>query len=170
MKYTIEGLGQARLVGWGLDAADAVILRWFADFYHGSKMTVLRHDGKEFKWLKYQHVIDELPICGIKDRDAMANRFKRYTACGIMELLVWRVGGVFTYFRINPEKWDELVSDPVSKPCIPCAEAVDNQGTSPIEIGKVPHWNGEGSPSKWGTNDSSSNSSINKNKEEAACG
>ena len=34
MKFTIEGLSQSKLVEWGLDAADAVIIRWFADWMY----------------------------------------------------------------------------------------------------------------------------------------
>lgn len=160
MKYTIEGLSQAKLLEWGLDSVDAVILRWFADFYHGSRMKVLQHDGKEYRWLQYQHVIDELPICGISDRDAMANRFRKYVRCGLMELKVWKVCGVFTYFRLVPAAWDELTSStPVDKPV---DQPVDNQTPSPMEMGKVPYENGEGPPSEWGTNDSSSNPSSNE--------
>jgi hypothetical protein len=166
VKYTIEGLSQAKLLEWGLDATDAVILRWFADFYHGSKMKALQIEGREYRWLRYQHVIDELPICGSSDRNAMASRFRKYRQCGLMSLKVWTVGGTFTYFRLVPEKWDELTSStPVDKPV---DGLVDKQEGGLSETGGGSLQNERGVSSKWETNDSSINSSINSiNKREA---
>jgi hypothetical protein len=38
VKYTIEGFQQSVLVGWGLDATDAIILRYLVDFYHSGRI------------------------------------------------------------------------------------------------------------------------------------
>jgi len=148
LKYTIEGLRQDLLVKWGLDATDAVIIRWFADFYHTSRMKPMVHEGKEYKWLRYQHVIDDLPAVGVKkDRDAIAKRFKGYVACGLMDYYLCKEGGNYTYFRLNEEKWVELVSDP-----------------SPAITGEVPRNDREAPPQMRGTNYPSSNPSSRSRK------
>ena len=69
MKYTIEGFNQVELVKMGLNSNDAIILRWFVDFYATSKMAIVKNEtGQEFKWVKYQAVIDDLPILGITNK------------------------------------------------------------------------------------------------------
>lgn len=37
MKYNIEGFNQEKLVEMGLNSDDAIILRWFVDFYSTQK-------------------------------------------------------------------------------------------------------------------------------------
>jgi hypothetical protein len=113
MKYTIEGLNQAQLVAWKLDATDAVLIRWFADFCHGATMTKVEHGGKEYGWIQYQHAIDELPCTGLKSRRTLSERFAKYTACGLMASHVHRSNrGTFSCYHIVPEKWDILTSKP----------------------------------------------------------
>ena len=43
MKYTIEGLNQEKLVEYGLNGIDAIILRYIIDFWHTGKMAKIVH-------------------------------------------------------------------------------------------------------------------------------
>ncbi len=126
MRYTIEGLDQAQLVAWKLDATDAVLIRWFADFYHGATMTKVEHEGKEYGWLKYQHAINELPCVGIANKKVLSRRFAKYIACGLMKIHVKKSNkGTFSCYHIVPEEWDALTSkadgDSAGYSKVPCA-------------------------------------------------
>jgi len=140
VRFTIEGLNQEQLVAWKLDATDAVLIRWFADFYHGATMTKIEHEGKEYGWLHYQHAIDELPCVGIANKKVLSRRFAKYTACGLMALHIKKSNkGTFSCYHIVPEKWDTLTSkaegDSAGYSKVPCAEdsKVPSAGYSKVQ-------------------------------------
>ena len=108
MKYTICGLSQAELVRLGFDSTDAVLISWFADFWHSSAMKRKVFDGKEYGWLLYQYIGRELPILNLNNRNAVCRRFQKYCDSGLMEKYVDKPSGNRTYFRIVPEAWDRL--------------------------------------------------------------
>ncbi len=62
MKYTIEGFSQEKLVELNLDLTDAVILRWFVDLKDSGKMYSEIKENDKYYWLKYDAVIEDLPI------------------------------------------------------------------------------------------------------------
>jgi hypothetical protein len=112
MKYTIEGFSQELLVEYGLDAVDALILRWFIDFQ--PKMIKINNDGKDYSWVKYQAIIDDLPILGITNREVISRRFNKFIDAGIMEKFLCKDGGVFTSFRLT-NKYLNLVDGSTRK-------------------------------------------------------
>lgn len=101
MKYTIAGLQQSKLVELGLDIADAYILRWVIDFWHSGRMTKVLFEYEEYIWIKYQKVIDELPIMGIKSRRSIENRFKKYVSCGLMKHYTLKEGGTYSCYMFT---------------------------------------------------------------------
>jgi hypothetical protein len=80
MKYTIEGLSQQKLIDLNLDNTDALIIRWFLDFKATDKMVKV----KEYFWVKYDAIINDLPCIGIHNKEVMARRFKKFIIAGIM--------------------------------------------------------------------------------------
>ena len=66
MKYTVEGFNQKVMLEMGFDCIDAVILRFIVDFWHSNKMTKIFNEGKEFLWIKYSNIINQIPIINIK--------------------------------------------------------------------------------------------------------
>jgi len=109
MRWTVEGFSQNVLLQLGLDATDAVILRFAADFYLSGKMQKINFDGKEFFWLHYGNVLQELPILRI-DKRQLSNKIDYMVSCGIMEKEVVRLGnGSRAYFRFNEEIFASLV-------------------------------------------------------------
>ena len=108
MKYTIEGLRQDVMVELGLDAVDAVIVRWFADFIHSGSMREHRKDDKSYWWLSYQHVADELPIIGIDNARTIGRRFRKYVDCGLLARHAIKAGGTQTFFHLEADMWNRL--------------------------------------------------------------
>lgn len=76
MKYTIEGFNQAKAVELGLCVADLIILRWFVDFAGTEKMVKRIIDGKEYYWIKYEGLLEDLPILSIT-KDTLYRRWRR---------------------------------------------------------------------------------------------
>jgi hypothetical protein len=106
MKYTIEGFYQPKLIEFKLDAIDALILRWFIDF--NARMKKIIHENEDYYWVKYQTIIDDLPILGITNKNNIARRFDKFIQAGIMSKYVHKEGGIFTYFHITL-KYFELI-------------------------------------------------------------
>jgi hypothetical protein len=159
MKFTVEGLNQEQLVKWHLDATDAVIVRWFADFFLGDGMKKIESGGKQFGWVKYAQAIRELPCLGIKTRRALSTRFGKYVKCGLMDVFIKKDNtGTWSCYRLVPEKWDLLnrwVAEEVNflcaeEPDFPCAEEANFLPAE--EVKQHPK------------NSSINDSSINKNK------
>lgn len=111
MRYTVEGFNQKRLVELGLDSTDAVILRWFVDFCNSGKMAIISYQGKNYYWVSYQAVIDDLPIIGITNRNNIARRFQKNVDCGLMEKYVKMNGGTYTGFRLVEDVYITLIQD-----------------------------------------------------------
>ena len=60
MKYTIEGLSQEKLISFGLDIADALILRWFLSFSGSGSMKKTVLEGKTYYLVMYKGIINDL--------------------------------------------------------------------------------------------------------------
>lgn len=112
MRYTVEGFQQSVLVECGLDAGDALILRWFVDFQNTGRMVTKYFDGVLMYWVKYQAMIDDLPILKILNRDSLARRFERLAVVGILVKQVEKkANGTYTYFGVGP-KFESLFKPP----------------------------------------------------------
>lgn len=114
MKYTIEGLQQDKLVEWGLDGNDAIIIRYVIDFWNTQKMVMITHDGETFFWLNYKHLLENLPILQIKSKDSIRRRFSKYENCGLMKHYCKKEQGSFSCYKFT-EKLDELIYKNTSK-------------------------------------------------------
>ena len=68
MKVSIEGFDQAKAVDLGLSVADVLLLRWFVDFSNTGAMEKRVIDGKEYFWISYDYVLQELPILKISKK------------------------------------------------------------------------------------------------------
>jgi DNA-binding MarR family transcriptional regulator len=102
MKYNIEGFDQQKLVEMKLNSDDAIILRWFVDFYATGKMSVVKDSsGLEYKWVKYQSIIDDLPILEITNRQVIARHFNKMVKAGIIKKYVYKKNGTYTCFKLT---------------------------------------------------------------------
>ena len=94
-----------------LDIIDLVILDWLKCFY--PKMKKYFIGEKEYVWIEYQKVLDDMPILDIKKRTVM-DRFKKMSELGVLEhTTVYEKDGrkgTYSYFRLA-DKYFSLLSD-----------------------------------------------------------
>lgn len=77
VKYTIMGFNQAKAVELKLDTNDLLILSYFSDFRDTELMVSEEFEGKRYYWLKYDALLENLPILGLKSKDALRRRLKK---------------------------------------------------------------------------------------------
>ncbi|MDD4980667.1 MAG: hypothetical protein PHC54_05310 [Candidatus Omnitrophica bacterium] len=103
MKYTIEGFSQEIALRLGLDAIDLVLLRWMLDFYNTNRMEKHYWEEKEYFWVNYQTVIEDIPILGINNKMALRRRLRNIEQAKIVEFKVFQGAGNRTFYRFNGE-------------------------------------------------------------------
>ena len=108
MKYTIEGYQQTKLIEFGMDCTDAVILRWFADYANSRKMKTMTRNGETLYWVCYDYLIADVPVIGIKNKEALARRLKKMVAADVLIHCTSRKGGVFSYYGFG-QRYSELL-------------------------------------------------------------
>ena len=107
MKYTIEGFNQEKAIEYGLDLTDLLILRWIVDF--SPKMSKEIIDGKEFFWIRYQALLDDMPILGFTSKDRLYRKLKEMSNKGILEhKSIRNKEGSFAYYTFG-EIYQELI-------------------------------------------------------------
>ena len=77
MKYTIHGFSQSKAVELGLDNDDLLILRYFIDFKDSGSMVSTIVDDKTFYWVKYEAILEQLPILKLKKDSLYRFFYKR---------------------------------------------------------------------------------------------
>lgn len=107
MKYTIEGFDQETMIEYGMDCIDAVLLRWFIDFKDAGKMVVLEYESNKYYWIKYQGLIEDLPILGISNKNNIYRRLKNLKP---LEHKTFRnKKGTFAGYKINEKLYIKLI-------------------------------------------------------------
>ena len=86
MKYTIEGFNQAKAVELGLCVADLIILRWFVDFAGTEKMVKRIIDGKEYYWIKYEGLLEDLPMLLLLRGESVGSQICSYLIMMITDM------------------------------------------------------------------------------------
>lgn len=109
MKQTMMGFQQEKLMELGLDVRDAAILRYFVDSKNTNLMKSEVEDGQTYYWVRYEAVINELPLLGLK-KQAVRKRFYNLRDAGVLTHYVKKVGGTYSYFGIG-EKYLDLVTN-----------------------------------------------------------
>ncbi|ADX42580.1 hypothetical protein [Tetrasphaera phage TJE1] len=113
MIFTIQGFSQQRLVENNLDPIDAVLLRWFVDFYASGAMSMIANaNGVCFGWVKYSRVIEELPCLGLKTSDSVSRRFRKLVDCGVLDHYHHTVGGSFSTYKPSRKMLSFVSSTP----------------------------------------------------------
>ncbi len=77
MKYTIMGFNQQKAVEFNLDTDDLLILSYFSDFRDTELMVCEEFEGKKYYWVKYEALLENLPILRAKNKDSIRRRFKK---------------------------------------------------------------------------------------------
>ncbi len=100
MKYTIEGFSQEKAIELGLDLEDLLILRWIVDF--SPKMSKQVIEGKEYFWVKYQALLQDIPILNFKSKDRLYRKMKSLVNKNILlHKNIKNTNGNFSYYAIG---------------------------------------------------------------------
>lgn len=144
MRYTIEGFSQTEAIKFRhteivngkekvvtLDCTDLVILRWFVDFW--PNMMKVEIGGKQYAWLSYKALIEDMPLIGIK-KGMLALRLKKLVGFGILSHQTVKSGGTFSYYGFGPE-YARLIdtnhAKDISDPAQPVNEGIPNKLDTP---------------------------------------
>lgn len=150
MKFTVEGFSQKVLVEIGLNLEETLLLRWFIDFQSSGSMKKIHNADKEYCWVNYQAVSDDLPIIA-SNKYKVSRLFESMVEKGIFERFTYRVGGVYSTFRIMSEVYEPLIKD------VPSSNSARRVQAEPLE----------GSSNSARTNNSSTNQSTKETSEDA---
>lgn len=110
MVYTVSGYSQEQLVKWKLKAGDALIIKWFVTFMQSGKMATVEHCGQTYYWVRYQAVINDLPILGIGTSKGIASRFRRIVKAGLLDFFLKKnEEGTYSTYRLNSDQYKKLL-------------------------------------------------------------
>lgn len=107
MKFTIHGFNQRKLIKMGLDA---ITLRWFVDFKDTGEMAIEIIENEQYYWIKYEKIIQDIPIAKLKTKDSVYRRLKKLDETGILKYKTKKKGGTYSFYNLEP-KYIELISD-----------------------------------------------------------
>ena len=113
MKYTLDGFSQEKAIELGLDSTDLRLLRYFIDFKDSGEMVKEIIEGDVYYWVKYDAVIEQLPILKITKRTIMS-RFQNMATKEILKSYTKRQGGTFSFYAVG-NKYKYLVSNNLNK-------------------------------------------------------
>ena len=106
MKYNILinqlGVAKAGLAG-KTDLADWAIIDYLQQWYFAErkKTIFVQERGINYVWLNYKHLIEEMPLLGIKDKDALSNRIKKLKQLGLID--TFQTADRTLYFILTPK-------------------------------------------------------------------
>ena len=114
MKYTIEGFNQAKAVELGLCVADLIILRWFVDFAGTDKMLKRNIEGKEYYWIKYEGLLEDLPILNIT-KDTLYRRLKGLVEKELLDHITVKDAGTYSFYKLGKNYLALITDTPLSE-------------------------------------------------------
>lgn len=132
MKHSICGFNHAALIiNFKLNYDDAQILDCIVKFRDTGKMDTVMVGGKQYFWVCYNWLLDELPGLQCSNKRTLARWMGKYVENGLMEKHV--LAGNRTYYRFIPEALNNLQSYPVLQSTTPVSKIVTPvlQSTTP---------------------------------------
>lgn len=112
MRFTVHGFKQDKLLEFGLDNDDALILRYFIDFRDTESMRTEIIEGETYYWVNYEAVIEAIPIIKLKKKDSLYRKLKNMSSIGILKHKTIKRNGTYSYFGIG-QKYHELINKDV---------------------------------------------------------
>lgn len=108
MQYTLS-INQFACVrgGFDLDLVDLAIFDFVSRYTHAPEVSKISENARTYYWVAYQKIIDEMPILGLKTKDAVYRRVRRLIAAGILEEYPRNQELGKTYFAFG-ERYAEL--------------------------------------------------------------
>lgn len=112
------------MVEQGLNVSDAGILRFIIDFYHTGKMKKTVVSGKEYVWVSYKYISENLPILfnGPKpltlrtQKRKISESLTRLDSAGVIERLITKDDqGTFVFVRIVASMYERYLAGVTQK-------------------------------------------------------
>lgn len=129
MKNSILGFSQRKLMEYGLDIKDAMLLRYFIDFMGTGKMTSIIIDDVCYYWVKYEHLKNDIPILGITSNDGLRKRLKKLENKKILGHYHKLEGGSYSYYSVG-ENYINLITDNTKESKEKVVESTTSDSTS----------------------------------------
>ena len=106
MKYTIS-INQYAVVKLGLhkktDLIDWSILDYLKDWVFAAKKKTLTLDSKEYIWINYNHLLEQMPLLNFKDKHSVSDRIKKFKSLGLIETFQAKDNTLYFRFTDNVE-------------------------------------------------------------------
>lgn len=104
MRYSIFEYSQEKLISFGLDITDALLLNWFANFFCGRMEKQIFKDengnSKVFGWIKTSKIIEDLPVLEITSEKGIQKRLNAFVEKGLLERQILNTQkGKKSYYR-----------------------------------------------------------------------
>lgn len=112
MRFTVHGFKQDKLIELGLDNDDALILRYFIDFRDTESMRAEVIEGETYYWIKYEAVIEAIPIIKLKKKDSLYRKLKNMVSIGVLKHKTIKSNGTYSYFGIG-KRYYELINEAI---------------------------------------------------------
>lgn len=100
LEYTIHGFSQEKAIELELDDRDLLILKWFVKFKDSDKMVSKIIEGDKYYWLKYDGIIEDMPIANMK-KDTVYRRLKKMCKLGVLKHKTVKIGGTYSYYALG---------------------------------------------------------------------
>lgn len=108
MRLAVLNVNQSSALKLGLDITDITLIDWMISFSASGRMEYKDENGAPYFWVSFKKVCSDLPILGIKERQA-ARRFNALVEKGIFaSIKVATKGGLRVYMRVMPEAYEAL--------------------------------------------------------------
>ncbi|WP_297644683.1 hypothetical protein [uncultured Treponema sp.] len=138
MRFSVFAYSQEKLLEYGLDVTDALILDWFANFFIGKMEKRIFKDSSDnakiFGWVKISKIMEDLPVIGITSEKGIRRRFDAFVEKGLMQReTIITQGGKRSYYRTT-EAYDTLLNTKA-------AEKQELQKSTSDRNGKIPQRN-----------------------------
>ncbi|MCR8744364.1 hypothetical protein [Romboutsia lituseburensis] len=144
MKNTIHGFNQRKALELELDLKQLIILRWFVDYKDTGKMNSKMFDDDKYYWIKYEGIIDALPILKTTSHDTIYRYLKKMSKVGVLKHRTLKQGGIWSYFTLG-DRYKELIDDSymVGKKSDSIGNESEGNGKKSDSVGKKSEGNGK---------------------------
>lgn len=86
MQYTVSINQYAAIAsGFDLDLVDLALFDFVSRYAHAPEVARLVEDGKVYYWVAYAKIIEEMPLLGLKTKDAVYRRIRNLIRAGVFE-------------------------------------------------------------------------------------
>lgn len=109
MKEKVFGYNQIELKKLGIKTDELLILQHFVDFQKSGNMDKYQINGKEYYWLSYKKVMEDLPMLDITNIRTIQRKFDKLVEVNILEKEYHREKEkTFTLFR-KGKAYDQII-------------------------------------------------------------